>query len=451
MDYFDLVVIGAGPGGYVPALRAAQLGKRVAVIEKNQIGGTCLNVGCIPSKTFLKHSEWALTFKEANRNGLVNDLLAIDMRKLVSRKNQVVNALRGGIRQSFKKHQVTYYQGAAKLSKNGDIKVNASQIHGEKILLATGGRPFIPPIKGLAETDYLTTDTFFDLEELPKELAIIGGGVIAIELAFAMAPLGVAVTVIEVAEDVLLTEDEDARALIKEKLKSMDVSIFTQAKFKEICSKEVKLVDQTIPFDQLLVATGRSPNMELAEAIELERESAGKFVAVNENYQTSQPAIYAVGDLIGKMQLAHAASEEGLAAVMHMFENRTIKVDEDRIPRCLYTFPEVASIGLSAEKAQKLGKEIIMKTIPFAVNGKAISALETDGFVKLIADKKYGELLGGVIVGAHATEMIHTLAAIMESEGTIEELSSLIFAHPTLSETLGDTAKSILFNLRRNF
>lgn len=445
MKYFDLVVIGAGPGGYVAALRAAQFGKQVAVVEKNQIGGTCLNVGCIPSKTFLKHSEWALTLKEANQYGLKNELLEIDIKSLVKRKGQVVGTLQGGIRQLFKKNGIAYYEGEAQLSKNGDVQIGTEQIHGENILLATGSHPFVPPIEGLESIPYLTTDTFFDMEKLPNSLAIIGGGVIAIELAFAMAPLEVKVTVVEVAPDILLTEDEEARKLIKEQLKKLGVTVITQAVIKKVTKESLHLSDQLIAFDQLLVAAGRKANLEIPLHLDLKVTEDKRFVSVNKGFQTSQPAIYAVGDVAGGLQLAHAASEEGLAAISHMFKTEKIVVDNNRVPRCLYTFPEVASVGLSEQQAKESGREITVKNLPFAGNGKAISGLETQGFVKLITDTEYGEILGAVIVGAHATEMIHTVLAIMDSEGTVDELASIIFAHPTLSEVLGETAKSVVF------
>lgn len=445
MKDFDLVVIGAGPGGYVAALRAAQFGKRVAVVEKKQLGGTCLNVGCIPSKTFLKHSEWALTLKEANRNGLKNDLLEIDLGQLIKRKEQVVGTLQGGIRQLLKKNAIDYYEGEAILAKNGDVQIGSEYIHGDKILLATGSHPFVPSIEGLQSVDYLTTDTFFDMKKLPKSLVIIGGGVIAIELAFAMAPLGVEVSIVEVAPDVLLTEDEDARRLIKAQLKQFGVTVITQANIKKVVKEALYLSEQMIPFDQLLVATGRKANLEIPLRLGLKVTADKKFLSVNTVFQTSQPSIYAVGDVVGGLQLAHAASEEGLAAVSHMFAKEKRVVDNNRIPRCLYTFPEVASVGLSEQQAKELGREVTIKSLPFAGNGKAISALQTQGFVKLITDKTYGEILGAVIVGVHATEMIHTVLAIMASEGTVDELASMVFAHPTLSEILGETAKSVVF------
>ena len=239
MISYDLTVIGAGPGGYVAAVRAAQLGKKVAVVEKNQLGGTCLNMGCIPSKVYLQHAQWALTQKKSINYGFQTDVQKPDFTKLWDRKNQVVQTLQNGVSSLFRTNKVTYYNGTAKLISNHIVQVDDQKLNTQKILLATGSLPFVPPIAGLQEVDYETTDTFFNLQELPQQLVIIGGGVIAVELAFAMRPLGVEVSVIEVAPDILLTEDADARKLIKQQMQHLGMKIITAAKIQQVESQRV--------------------------------------------------------------------------------------------------------------------------------------------------------------------------------------------------------------------
>lgn len=445
MDNYDVVVIGAGPGGYVAAIRAAQLGKKVAVIEEKHLGGACLNVGCIPSKTFLKHSEWLLTLQEANQHGVENQVTRIDIKKLVQRKVNVVNTLRGGIDHLFKKNNITFIQGHAEINATGQVVVNNQAIPAKKILLATGSQPFVPPIPGVQNVNYDTTDTFFDMDTLPKRLVIIGGGVIGVELAFSMAPLGVETTIVEVAKDILLTEDVEARDIIKKALAKLKINVIIGAKINQIKEKQIDLADKSLPFDRLLVATGRHANLDLAKQAGVALTDNGKFIKVNHLYQTSKNHIYAIGDIVGGWMLAHAASEEGIVAIDNMFGHGTPSVKQALIPRCVYSFPEIASVGLTEEEAKQKGIDIIVKKQPFAVNGKAISANETDGFVKLIAEKKYGEIIGAVMVGAHATEMIHTILSAMQAEGTIDDLAEQVFAHPTLSEVIGETAKSVVF------
>lgn len=445
MDAFDLVVIGAGPGGYVAAIRAAQLNKKVAVIEAHNFGGACLNVGCIPSKTFLKHSEWMLTLHEASRFGIENQVTRIDVSKLVQRKCNVVNTLRNGIKHLFAKNKITLINGTAQFNQQQELLANGKPVKANKILLATGSKPFVPPIKGLEQVDYDTTDEFFDLPVLPKELVIIGGGVIGVELAFSMAPLGVKTTIIEVAKDILLTEDIEARQLIKRELFKQGIQVIIGAEIASVEPQKVILSNQSVSFDRLLVATGRHANLALAQQIGLQLDERGKFVKVDQYYRTSHKDIYAIGDLIGAWMLAHAASEEGIVAVDHMFGHGNNTVNQNRVPRCVYSFPEIASVGLMEAEAKAQGLDIMVKKQPFGVNGKAISADETNGFVKLIATKPYREVVGAVVVGAHATEMIHTILSVMQAEGTIDDLASQVFAHPTLSEVIGETAKSVIF------
>ena len=444
MAKYDVLIIGAGPGGYVAAEEAARLGKKVAVIEKKSIGGTCLNVGCIPSKAYLQHSHWLLSMKEAAKHGISVNLEEIDFEKLVSRKNQVVSALQGGIHATFKALKIDYYEGEAIFDKDKTFIVNGEKISGKDVILATGSYPFIPPINGIDSAAYLTTDTFFDLKVLPEKLVIIGGGVIAIELAFAMKPLGVDVTVIEVAPQILLTEDEAARSIIRNKLKALGVRIFEGALIKEVTSQAVVLEsDGTQEFDQLLVATGRKPKTKLAEEMGAALTERG-FIKVDDYYEITLPHVYAIGDLTESYMLAHVASMEGIKAVKAICRRAGEPVDALGVPRSLYTSPEVASFGLSEEEAKEQGYDVQVEQLPFSFNGRALAAAESEGFVKLISERRYHQLLGAVIVGEHATDLLQQLILLRQAEGTLDQVVDTVFAHPTISELIQEVAKRIV-------
>ena len=445
MRKYNLIVIGAGPGGYVAAIEAAKLGQKVAVIEKEKIGGTCLNVGCIPSKAYLKHASWVTELEEANRFGIKNQLTDIDYTKLVERKNGVVSQLQQGIHYLFNQQKIDYIEGEASLKNSHEVMVNDQLLETDKVLLATGSKPFVPPIPGIDSVDYLTTDTFFELNKLPQQLVIIGGGVIGIELAFAMAPLGTEVTVIEVAPSILMTEDKEATQLIKAQLKKMGVKVIEGANIKQVSPKGVELVSELIQFDELLVVTGRKGNLAIAETLGLEKTESQKFIKVNRFYQTSIANIYAVGDIVDGYMLAHAASKEGIKAVRHMFAEKEAPLKNEQVPRCVYTHPEIASFGLSQEEAREKGYDVLVSKTNYSANGRAIAGNETTGFIKIISEKENHEILGGIIVGANATEMIHTLLAVKESEGRLEEIEKMTFAHPTLSEMIGELGSEMIF------
>lgn len=444
MRQYDLIVIGAGPGGYIAAIEAAKMGKKVAVIERKKIGGTCLNVGCIPSKAYLKHASWVDSLKQANHFGIHNELTDIDFSKLVARKDRVVGQLQQGIHYLFKQHSIDYIEGEAQLKTPHEVEVDGKRLEATFILLATGSTPFVPPISGIQEVDYLTTDTFFDLTEQPKEVVIIGGGVIGIELAFALAPLGTKVTVVEAAPSILMTEDVEARQVIKQSLKQLGVVMIESANIKHVTNNTIELSNQVMSFDKLLVVTGRKANLALADQLSLRKTTNAKFVDVNRHYQTSVSSVYAVGDMIDGLMLAHAASKEGIKAVRHMFATAENPLKNEEVPKCVYSHPEIASFGLTEEQAKEKGYDVLVSKTDYMANGRAIAGDETTGFVKIISEKQHHEILGGVIVGENATEMIHILLAVKESEGRLEELEKMTFAHPTLSEMIGELASNMI-------
>lgn len=439
---YDLVVIGAGPGGYVAAIRAAQLGKSVAIIEKQHVGGTCLNVGCIPSKTLLEFGSQVHLIHAANDLGITTDHLNIDYPRLFEHKNNIVHTLTNGVTQLLMKNNVELIQGEAVVKDGLTIEVNQQSLKAKDIILATGSQPFVPPIKGIEDVNYLTTDTFFNLQSLPKRLAVIGGGVIATELASSMADLGVDVTIIEVADDILLTEIEEVREYLKAHLEEQGVHIIIQAQIKQVTSSAIQLeTGDTVEFDQLLIATGRKPNTQVVNALNIEMD--GSFIQVNAFNQTSTDHIYAIGDLVKGYQLAHTASAQGVVVAEKLAGLNPKPVNPNEITRCIYTRIEAASVGLSEQQAKDAGYDVAVTESSFQGNAKAMIKGEPQGFIKIVSDKQYNEILGAFIVGPHATDLIGEVLGVKVSEGTIHELSQIIQPHPALLETIGEGADAL--------
>lgn len=445
MRSFDVLIIGAGPGGYIAAEEAAHLGNSVAVIEKNAIGGCCLNVGCIPSKVYLQYSHWLSVIQAANASGLTIKVESIDFPSIINRKNNIISTLQSGIYMTFKNNGIEYIEGEAKYVEGKIFEVNGNRYYGKNVLLATGGTPFIPNISGLNDVDFLTTNTLFNMDVLPNKFVTIGGGVIGVELAYALKTFGVDVTIIEAASDILLTIDEEARAIVKQKLTNMGIKIITKALIQEVKKGSVVFSEkEEVPFDELLIATGRKQNLEIPKAMGLELDERNQFVKVNEYYETSMKNVYAIGDLIGGYTLAHAASTEGTKAVRAMSGKKERPVSPYSIPRPLFIEPEVAEFGMSEEEAKQAGYDVIVERMPFSFNGRAIAAAETEGFVKIISESKYREILGAVVVGTNGAELIHQILTVYESEGTVDELARTVFSHPTVSELIQDAAKRMI-------
>lgn len=454
MQKFDIAIVGGGPGGYVAAIRAAKQGLNVALVEGRDLGGTCLNRGCIPSKTLLKHAEVLDQIKNAQAFGITVNEVSYSIEAMVKRKNTVVNTLKNGIKGLLKQNKIKVFEGYGVVSENKTIIISLANenttIQAENIILATGSKPFVPPLPGLDEVSYHTSDTIFDIEEVPSKLVIVGGGVIGLEIGCIFNRLGTEVEVVEMAESIIPNEDEDATKFLTKQLKKSGISIHTGTKItgfkpnngKTIVVMEKKSKKQMIETDNVLVAVGREPNVTGIEDLPIAFE--GKFVDVNQSMETSISGIYAIGDLVGGYQLAHAASEEGIRAVKHIVGQEVH--GEAIIPRCVYSFPEIASVGLTETEAKKAGYQVKVKKVDVAANGKAITANENNGFMKIIADEKYGEILGVVMVGAHVTEMISAGTAFMHLEGTVEEIESMVFPHPTVSEALFETAAAWMGN-----
>lgn len=441
MKKFDVAIIGAGAGGYVAAIYAARSGLNVALVEKGKVGGACFNLGCIPSKIMIEHSKLVQKMKLGQEWGITAGSIDIDFPKLMKRKDVIIQQLLEDIHRYIGNNTITFYEGKGEVSKDLTVKVNEETFEAENIILATGSRPFVPPFKGLETADYHTTDTIFHIKELPKQLTIIGGGVISIEMAFSLAPLGTKVTILNHSRDILQTEEPDARPIIRQKLYDLGVELVLDFDFEEIRGNEIVTSRGVYTYENLLFATGRRPNVEIAEALGL--QMAGRYIKVNEYYQTSMPHVYAIGDIIGGYQLAHAASAEGIHAIEAILGNKPEPIDQSAIPRCVYSTPEIATFGVMEDEVNP--EEAIVTKLPFKSNPKALMEGNSDGFIKFISSKKDSRILGACVVGDGATEILNSMLAVKVAGGTAEDLGKIIFPHPTKSEVIGDAARTVFW------
>ncbi|QRG70232.1 dihydrolipoyl dehydrogenase [Brevibacillus choshinensis] len=450
MKTYDIAVIGGGPAGYVAAIRASKEGKRVALIEADHVGGTCLNRGCIPSKTLLHGAGVIDQIRKASSWGIETGEVTVSLERMMARKNLVISRLRTGITALLKAGKIDLLAGYGEVKADKSISVRVGEaehsILASSIILATGSTPAVPPIPGLSDVPFHTSDTIFDIDHIPASIAILGGGFIGVEFACIFASLGANVTIIEMADRVIPLEDADASRVLGKSLRSRGVSLGTGLKVTAVTnSKEgilLQAVDkkgiaQTITSEALLVAAGRKPNV-LAFS-NLNMEMNGPFVKVNEYLETSVPGVFAAGDLIGGWQLAHAASAEGQIAAVNAAGGRQ-KANVHAVPRCIYTSPEIASVGLSEEEAKARGYTVKTSIYQHSGNGKALASDESGGFTKLIAEETYGEVLGVVMAGPHVTEMIAAGTAFLQLEATVDDLAEMIFPHPTVSESLMEAA-----------
>ncbi len=434
---YDVAVIGAGPGGYIAAIHAAKSGLKVALVERDKVGGACYNVGCIPSKIMLEHSKLVQEIHRGTEWGITVPTIHIDFPKLMKRKDRVVEELRQNIEGFIANAQITMYRGEASVSAERVVTVGKQAFEAKHVILATGSRPFVPPFKGLETAKYYTTDTFFDIQELPKQLTIIGGGVIAIEMAFALAPMGTKVTVLNHSMDILQTEEPDARPIIKERMKQLGIELITSFIFEEISGSQIKTSIGTFEFENLLFATGRRPNTEIAESLQLKMD--GRLIRTNKDYETSIPGIYAIGDIVGGFQLAHSAKAEGIHAVDAILGKHPSAVNQQEIPRCVYTHPEIATFGMLEHEAPA---DAIVTKMHLPTNPKALLEGNTQGFMKFVASPE-GDIYGACVVGDGATEMINAMLAAKVAGGSVKDLARMIFPHPTVSEHIGDAASAV--------
>lgn len=462
---YDLVILGAGTGGYVAAIKASQLGLKVAVVEKAKLGGTCLHQGCIPSKALLRSAEVYSTMKNSEEFGITANEITLRFDKVQQRKQKIIDNLHKGVQQLMKKGKIDIYEGIGRIlgpsifsPTPGTISVEMN--NGEEnemlipknVIIATGSRPRTLPGLELDGKFVLTSDEALQMETLPNSMIIVGGGVIGIEWASMLADFGVQVTVLEYADRILPTEDYEISKEAQRSLKKKGVKIVTSAKVMAETIKKEETVSiqaehkgdlKTFTAERLLVSVGRQANIEGIGLENTDIQIEKGVIQTNEFYQTKESHIYAIGDVIGGLQLAHVASHEGIIAVEHIANLNPHKLDYDLVAKCVYSSPEIASVGLTEDEAKQKGYQVKTGKFLFKAIGKALVLGETDGFVKLVVDEKTDDLLGVHMIGPHVTDMISEAALAKVLDATHWEVANTIHPHPSLSEAIGEAALAV--------
>ncbi len=457
MSSFDVIFIGGGPAGYVGAIRSAQLGMSVAVVEREGLGGTCVLWGCIPAKALLESASLATKVSHATDFGVTVGDVKLDYGVAMKRSRAVSNQNSKGVEFLFKKNKITWIKGTAKIAGKNSVSVKIDgkeEKHEAKkaIVIATGSRVKGLPQIGLElnKTTVISSDEALILEKAPKTLAIIGAGAVGCEFADVFAAFGTQVTLIEALPGILPLEDADCGTELTRSFKKRKIDVLPAAKIGDVkvgktsvtMSVEVGGKKQSLEVEKVLVAAGRAPVIEDIGLKEMGVQLTDRgFIKINERMETSAKGIYAIGDVAGPPMLAHKGQREGVVFAEFLAGEKNVhKVNYGNIPNATYCHPEVASIGLTEAQVKEKKIDYKVGKFPFSANGRARTAGETEGFVKIIRDAKYGEILGAHIIGAHATELIHELAVARENEFTVEEVDLAIHAHPTLSEAVAQAA-----------
>ena len=449
MEY-DVVVIGGGLGGYVAAIKASQMGKSTCVIEENVIGGTCLNVGCIPTKALLKSVEVLNTIQEGSLYGITNlhpQDVHLDLIEVQNRKNAIVDSLVYGVEGLLRKNKVTVIKEHARFINANTLQVGDQKISGANVIIASGSTSKNLPIEVDTRMPVYTSAEVLSLTDLPDRIAIIGGGVIGIELAYYLSNIGVKVTIIEFLDRILPMVDEEITEMVKQQFTDMGMEIYTGAKVTSVDKDKVLFQKDGSVYemqsDAVLMAVGRKPNID-----SLNLEAAGVYtergcIVSDEHLATNVKGIYAIGDVNGKSMLAHTASAEAIVAVENIC-GITAKMDYGRIPSAIYIQPEIASIGLTEEQARNKYGDIKVGRFPLIASGKAKIQGDDRGIVKIISESRYGEIVGAHLFCVHATEMIAEFSVAMGLECTAEELAKAVYPHPTVSESILEATHAVM-------
>jgi dihydrolipoamide dehydrogenase len=455
---YDCIVIGSGPGGYVAAIRAAQLGKKTAVVEKDKVGGRCLNYACIPAKAVLRSADLLSEIREAGEYGLKVGSVEVDYAGVQARREKVVSTLTGGVSGLFKKNKIDLIEGEATLTAEGDVRVGEQTFATETVILATGSIPrAIPGVQFGGRV--IGTEQAWALQELPARMAVVGAGASGAEIASGFARLGSEVLLLEALDRVLPTEDADVSRLVERGLKRQGIQIHTGTPVKDVQGSDggvsFSYGEETAEVDYLVIAAGRGADIDglgLAEAgVELDtqgahpegaRQVSSGLVKVDGQLRTSRAGVYAIGDLVPGPALAHKASDEGVIAAEDSAGMKTHPIAYVDIPRATFCTPNVGSFGLTEAQAKEQGYDVIIGKVPYGAVGGGIVYGDRSGMVKLVGESKYGELLGGHIVGARATELIQELVNVRALEGGFAEVARIIHGHPTLSEAVMEAGRA---------
>jgi len=455
----DLIIIDSGPGGYVAAIRAAQLGMSVACVETEDLGGVCLNIGCIPTKAMLSSALLANEMKEGEQHGIMAEGVSFDLGPAQERSRRVVKQMTNGIAHLFKKNGVTHLEGFGRLAGKGKVEVESEDgaketYEAKHVIIATGSRPRNLPMLQIDEDRIWSSTGALMQTEAPESLFIVGAGAIGMEFADVYDAFGSRVTVVEALDRILPLEDGEVSKLMERVYKKRGMDIHAGAKFEEAEVKDdgvtVTFTDKkgeshTMDVDYVLSAVGRVPNSEDLglDSVGVETDDRG-FIQVDEKLRTNVDGVYAIGDVAGRQLLAHKASHEGIVCVEHIAGEGHGTVAYENVPNCTYCHPEVASVGMTEEEAKEAGHDIEVGKFPWVGIGRAVAAGHTDGFIKVIRDTKYSEILGAHIVGPHATELIAEFVVGRHLESTVEEMEKAIHPHPTLSEGVAEGALAAL-------
>ncbi len=447
-----IIVIGAGPGGYVAAIRAAQLGSEVTVVEKSEVGGTCLNVGCIPTKTLLASVEVLSVIKEAAKFGINVGEAIPDLAQMMARKEKIVGQLRKGIEYLLKNKKIVLIKGTAKIVEPGKVEVlkddnSQEELSADKIIIATGSESAKPSLFPFDGDKVITSKEALSLSKVPASLLIVGAGAIGVEFGCIFAALGTEVTIVEMLPQVLPTEDAEIARELAKQLKRKRIKVFTGTRIEKVESLELKVESilssgEKIETEKVLVAVGRKLNSENLGLEEAGIKTEKGRIVVNKRMETNIAGIYAIGDVVGGTLLAHKASTEGIVAAENASGQDSV-MDYRAVPGCIFTQPEVAGVGLTEEKARSAGQEIKIGKFPFRALGKAQAMGQVEGMIKIIADAQSDEILGIHIIGHHATDLIAEGVLAIKAEVTAEELGNTIHAHPTLSEGIMEAAHAL--------
>ena len=452
MKKYDLLIIGGGPGGYVAAIKGAQLGLSVGLIERDKVGGACLHKGCIPTKALIQSTHVYELFRRSKEFGIVTKGVRADFSEFHNRKQTIVNRLFGGVEHLLKKNKVDILKGTGQIISPGKVLVKdgsktKEEVSAKNIIIATGSSPVV--FKGLPhdKKNVLTSDDILELKEVPSSLLIIGGGSVGIEFAYIYNALGCEVTVIEVMDEILPTSDKDVGSALKRCLSKKGIKFLTQTELDHIEIREdsvettVKKSDEkkeTLQSEKVLLAMGRKPETEDSGLDALNLEFNGRFIDVDENMQTNQSGIYAIGDITGPPLLAHVASAQGLFVAHNVAGVDYPPINDNTIPKVTYTNPQVASVGMTQEEAELADYDLKVARFPFISNGKAQTIGEEEGFIKVITDKSSGEILGVHLIGHEVAELIGGMSLAMNLEATNLEVSANIYPHPTISEVFSE-------------